>query len=243
MRHGVLVPADSRMRGRITVEYKKTRISIDLKGIDKRITPDSATFSGIREMYCRDVYLKFFDLSKLKLLNVIDAGGNRGLFSTFAAAAGAKVAWVEPQPKYVDAISSLIGDNKTQGRVYPLRGILRGSQGLSQPGKEELTIDGSGASYSVEEIMAKCDMPSISFLKMDVEGAEFEVLLTSDNWIDQLENLAMEVHRSLGDPSELADHLLKNGFQVLTKDASLEPVDPSRADYLYASKTGALALG
>ena len=237
----VLVPADSRMRGRISVQFKKTQISVDLDRIDKLIAPDAATFSGIREMYCRDVYLKFFDFSRLDLRNVIDAGGNRGLFSILVANVGANVAWVEPQLKYVNALSSLISDNQPRGRIHPLSGILSGSKGSSWwPGREKLPIDDACTSYSVEEIMARCQMPSISFLKMDIEGAEFPVLLTSDRWIEKLENLALEVHPSSGEPSRLADLIVRNGFQVLTRDANLEPADPSHADYLYASRTGAL---
>lgn len=238
----VLVPADSRMHGRIDVQYKKTRICVDLDTIDQLIAPDSATFSGIREMYCRDVYLKFFDFAKLDFRNVIDAGGNRGLFSIFAANLGANVAWVEPQHKYAKALASLIKDNHPRGRIHPLNGMVVASPGPSQRlGKGSPIADNDrGAIYNVEEIVAKCQMPSISFLKMDIEGAEFPVLLSSARWIDILDNLAMEVHPRSGEPSRLADFLVRNGFEVLASDANLQPSDPSHADYFYASRTGAI---
>lgn len=229
------------MRGRIDVRYKKTRICVDLEAIDQLTAPDSATFSGIREMYCRDVYLKFFDFAKLDLRNVIDAGGNRGLFSILAANLGASVAWVEPQHKYAKALDSLIKDNRPQGRIHPFNGMLVGSSGPGQRPAQGASIEDGCVIYSVEEILAECQMPSVSFLKMDIEGGEFPVLLSSDGWIGKLENLALEVHRDSGSPARIADLMLRNGFEVLTSDANLELADPSQADYLYASRTGALA--
>lgn len=49
-------------------------------------------------------------------------------------------------------------------------------------------------SLSVSSLMQKYDIPSIDLLKLDIEGAEKEVLSTADQWIEKVKTIAVEVH-------------------------------------------------
>ena len=80
----------------------------------------------------------------------------------------------------------------------------------------------------------------ISFLRMDVEGCEFLVMRDSDDWIQRVDNIAMEVHGNAGDPFEIVKGLERNAFRVVTTDRELRPAPTSQAAYIYGSITGAL---
>ena len=49
-------------------------------------------------------------------------------------------------------------------------------------------------SLSVSSLIKKYDMPSIDLLKLDIEGAEKEVLSTADQWIEKVKTIAVELH-------------------------------------------------
>lgn len=238
-----LAPADPLMSGRVKVAFHDADIVVDLSEIDSLLPGDSPTFAGIREMYCRDVYLKYFDMSRVGMVNVIDAGGNRGLFTVYAAKCAEKVVWVEPQAKYVRALKALISSNALKGKIELREGLLVGGVASMPPFWDEkmLRLDElTKIAYTVEEIMERHNMNHISFLKMDVEGAEFSVFENPSRWIGALQNLAMEVHPNAGEPARIAECLLRNGFEVMTADAELQACSAAQANYIYASRTGAL---
>ncbi|MGD0126398.1 MAG: FkbM family methyltransferase [Terriglobia bacterium] len=239
-----LAPADPLMKGKVRVTYHGAQIAINLAEVDAFLPGDTPTFANIREMYGRDVYLRFFDLSRIPMLNVIDAGGNRGLFTIYAAKRAQKVIWVEMQPQYLGALNALISSNTPNARIVPLEGILVGrSDALPAFWRKTMRQERGLAdgAYTLENLMETHHLDPISFLKMDIEGAEFSVFAPPCRWIQGLQNLAMEVHRQAGDPAEIVSRLATSGFQVMTADAQLRQCPVERASYIYASRTGALS--
>jgi len=63
---------------------------------------------------------------------------------------------------------------------------------------------------------------------------------THSQWLSQVENLAMEVHRWAGRPAEIVDVLRNTGFELKTTNDRFHPVAPAQATYIYASSVGAL---
>jgi len=155
-----------------------------------------------------------------------------------------KVVWIEPDPKCLRALHALLSANAPSAEVIPLVGVLQEADAVTSPvrcqGMSGNAAEGGQRSFNVGEILSRHDMDPLSLLKMDIEGAEFGVLRSSGDWIGRLENLAMEVHRRAGDPAEIVAFLANKEFEVLTTDSDLQPCPPSRADYIYASRTGAL---
>src|SRR6266404_9198022 len=67
-----LWPADLRMKDTVRVQYEGTSLTIDCGHIDKIVPEEgSSSFSSIREMYSRNVYLRCFDKRKIRFENVI----------------------------------------------------------------------------------------------------------------------------------------------------------------------------
>jgi hypothetical protein len=134
--------------------------------------------------------------------------------------------YVEPQIEFRGALETLLTDNPSECVVIMENEFLGG------------TAAGSNTTLSL--LMRKHGWDSISFLKCDIEGAEFELLQHDRECLAAIGNLSIEVHRSSGDPARLANLLEEAGFDVIAKNASRLRVHPTAADYLYASRTGSL---
>ncbi len=80
----------------------------------------------------------------------------------------------------------------------------------------------------------------VEFLKMDIEGAVCGVFRGSVRWLDGVDNLAMEVHNTVGDPTEIIRRLMESGFRVKWLDDGGYPTEERNAGYIYASKIGSL---
>jgi hypothetical protein len=93
---------------------------------------------------------------------------------------------------------------------------------------------------TVEELMKTYGIQHVDFLKMDIEGAEFAIFRDSVQWLDEVDNLAMEVHNTVGDPAEIIQRLQQKGFRVKWLDDAGYPTDQRNAGYIYASKIGSL---
>jgi hypothetical protein len=93
---------------------------------------------------------------------------------------------------------------------------------------------------TVSELMQIYPLDHIDFLKMDIEGAEFSIFRDSSHWLDRVDNLAMEVHNTVGNPDEIIKRLQDKGFRVKWLDDGGYPVQPENAGYIYASKVGSL---
>jgi hypothetical protein len=128
--------------------------------------------------------------------------------------------------------------------MVPLVGTLRPENAAIPlpPAWTAIMPPGTGDNgFSVSEILARYDIKSVSFLKMDIEGAEFPVFRCSYPWLGAVENIAMEVHAHAGNPDEIIDLLKLAGFAVTASDSDLHRVGKgARVSYVYASRTGAL---
>lgn len=220
-----LWPADLKMARPLSLTYCGTNLVIDCPRIDA-ITrePCCSTFSAIREMYARDVYLKAF--SRLSWKNAIDAGGNRGLFTAFLAQHCEQVVYIEPQHHFRAALDQILKDNYSPCIVHVENKFLRGHH--------------NERGITISEIFEKYKLQSVSFLKCDIEGSEFDVFAGDATWLKRVDNIAMEVHRDTGDPNAIVCALAKSGFETLTLSAALRSVPSHNADYVFASRTSNL---
>ena len=119
VRSGRLYHADCHMHARVPVNYMSTKLVIDCDKIDRLADEEgSFAFLVIREMYARNVYLWCFQLDRMHFDNVIDAGGNRGLFTTFASKLAKQVVYIEPLVSYRKCLAQLLADNPSSCQVH-----------------------------------------------------------------------------------------------------------------------------
>jgi len=224
-----LAPVDTRMAGR-TYHVKLGRARLTLEGED---------FSGIREMYARSVY---FAEPRCELPAdgwAVDLGANIGLFTLLAACSGLRVVAVEAQPGFVEQIRRRLEGNHVDPAKVEIRcGLIGPGTGvLAGEGWKRASHSGSEAPkpLTMTDVLAPLGSDRVGFLKMDIEGSEFDLLKCDCDWLDRVDRLAAEIHARFGTPGTLVDLLQRKGFRTAWRDADLRRSTPGDADgYLYA---------
>lgn len=138
----------------------------------------------IREIWEENVYEvkdTHFNLGGV----IIDIGANIGSFSLFAAYHGATVYAIEPEPHNLEALKYNIEINNMQDKVYPCSYAISDYKGVAvisdEGGGATIKDDGIfGAEVEVMPLNNFFDLYNIQevdVLKIDVEGAEPEIIL------------------------------------------------------------------
>ncbi len=232
VRRRSFAPADASMNSTISIvvhgvalKVPLARIARALEGVDR--TP---TFGGVREMYAANVYLRAFR-PDIRIENAVDLGANRGLFSLLAVKAyGARIAvGVEPTSGFTAVADALREANGVAAEAMPREVALV----ASRSGPDSISMD---------DLMAKHGLDSIDFIKCDIEGGEYDMMVKNNAFLSRVANIAMEVHPERGDNDLLVAELRKAGFQVIVADQFGKP-DPRTPHYLYASRRGDLLPG
>lgn len=199
--------------------------------------------SGIREMYGRKVYFKEPRFKAQKGNTCIDLGANVGLFSLKAAKDGADlVVSVEAQKAFVDCIKKGYADNEIRSRYVIYNNLIGSKTGVFSDVKK-LTDSPDSEGFvppivSLNEIFDDNSIMSCDFMKIDIEGSEFELLSEGLEWLAKTKKIVMEVHTEFGDETMLIDVLSKNGFVCRCYTTDLDCVNnlDHSEGYLYAYK-------
>ncbi len=234
VRTGKLMTVDGAMSRNLNLRYRGARIELPLAEIDRLLAgADNPSFGNIREMYCEDCYLR-----RLRLAGtagpVLDLGANRGLFSILALTAlkAERVVGVEPLEKYGPVMSLLLEANGIDADRHCgyARFVASPSTERSDPSRY----------VSVQTICREQGLDRIMMAKIDVEGAEKD-LFAEPGWLANVDNVAMEIHPHIaGDLSLIPAALTEFGFQHVAVDQTGHVRQIRDADYVYASRTGAL---
>jgi len=167
---------------------------------------------------------------------VIDIGANIGLFSVLAAKHAKEVYSYEPFPESFSYLQRNVRENALnnvkcfQYAVAAQSGEVRLNLGTVATAN---SIYDLGMSKSNNSIRVRCTtLPDIfeenqiqfcDFLKLDCEGSEFEILLsTPPKYLSRILTISLEFHDHLTGHThlELLDYLTRNGFavEVLSSD-------------------------
>jgi FkbM family methyltransferase len=237
---GSLVPADE--------AWTRTGARFQPPGSPVIALPAAYT-AGAREMYCRNVYLRT-GLVMPRAGWVVDLGANHGLFSVWAAVAGAQVVAVEAQQGFAPVIRGLAAHNGVEARVHVRTAVAGGATtpgatagDLADDYRWAATSHGAAqrpAGVSVPEIMSDYRIDRIGLLKVDIEGGEFAVFGTGEDlcWLERVDQVVLEVHPDHGDAVGLIDRVRQHGFSVDLRDNAGNPVSArtARVDYAYCCR-------
>ncbi|MHB1533056.1 MAG: FkbM family methyltransferase [Acidimicrobiales bacterium] len=171
----------------------------------------------------------------------VDLGANIGLFSILAATEGAQVVAVEAQSGFLPVIEAHASLNCCRDRVKVLHALVSPGTGIlaSQEERSRASHWGSDPeSLTFENILARCDLKRIDFLKVDIEGSEFDLFRDDLRWLDIVKKLVMEVHLEFGDATPLLNVLGQRGFRCELVDDDGQTVSALRdGGYLFASRS------
>jgi hypothetical protein len=207
----------------VNISYGNTSFRFDC-GFAASQLNEGPSFALIREICVRDCYFKnhhpeVFFASK----TVLDLGANRGVFSLLMASHASRVIGVEIQPHYLPIIEHNRLINQFQNLI--VENAFVGAGGLFSGHERGITID---------DLLNKYNLPSIDFLKIDIEGSEF-FLFGSSAWLQRVKYISMEIHPAYGDPRIIVKALQKQGFEITMADENLFlTTDINRTNFIYA---------
>ncbi|MBI2607942.1 MAG: FkbM family methyltransferase [Candidatus Doudnabacteria bacterium] len=186
-----------------------------------------AELSMLLDIWGRQVYDRVFAIGKHDV--VVDVGANKGYFTVYASiqASKGRVFAFEPVPFLLEALAENIKLNQlsnveiiskalweTAGRyrMYLTENI--GGHSLYQKpwSKGELEIE----TMTLEQFMLDHGLEKINFLKLDCEGAEYNILLNiKPEILKRIEKIALEYHNfGVRSHHQLVDCLRQAGFDV-----------------------------
>ncbi|HWP85667.1 MAG TPA: FkbM family methyltransferase [Terriglobia bacterium] len=174
-------------------------------------------------------------------LTVIDVGANQGFFSLYAASKGAKVYAFEPCAENFEVLKWNVARNRLQDRVQAFNTAIAGASGqivlyvgLDRSGEilsGSVSIcnperGGAGVqtrsvrAVTLDSVMNDLQIRKCDFLKMDCEGAEYDILRnTSAATFRKIARIAMECHGNR--MGEAAAILRGAGFEILLAQSGI----------------------
>jgi SAM-dependent methyltransferase len=239
LRERKLYSADRNMRGILRFNLLGSNLNVDVDAIN---TTGGNGYAFLREFFVRRIYFREF--KHLRFDTCLDLGCNTGVVASLLKQLSG------PTGRVVGIDPLTYPDNAYRTQVVATpgitlhQGVLCGESLRHDPAALHAVFDPFGFDISlaitVEELIKTYGLTHIDFLKMDIEGAEFDIFRDSAQWLDAVDNLAMEVHHDVGNPAEIIDRLQQKGFRVTWLDDAGYPTDRRNAGYLYASKIGSL---
>lgn len=159
---------------------------------------------------------------------VLDVGANIGCFTLKAAKAcpQGRVVAVEPLRENYELLQHNLSQNQLSNvRTCCValdasdgsRVLHHGGQCPSLHFSSEAAQGSEVQTRSLKSFLAEQGLARVDFLKMDCEGAEFDILLTAGpGELGCIRRIVMEYHNISAEKNHhvLAEHLQKNGFQV-----------------------------
>lgn len=153
---------------------------------------------AIREIWARRVYLGNNFLSIAPDSLVVDLGANAGDFTLFAATFAHKgqVIAVEAQGHLVELLKRNLKLNDATGRVKIAHGVVGANSGVITAMRDNADVPDQN--YSVADLLALSGRSSIDFLKIDIEGSEFDLFASEPEFLAYTKQLAIEIHLDFG---------------------------------------------
>jgi len=176
---------------------------------------------------------KFFDIKQSDI--VVDIGAHVGYFTLYAAkrASNGKVISFEPTKESFLILKKNIKINNFQNIIIENFGVAKLAEqttlfvdkkyGIANTlyGNDKNLEEEKIQTTTLYDICKKYDLKKIDFLKMDCEGAEFEIILNAPSKVlEKIQKITAEIHEEMVPYKieELITRLEKNGFTVNIKN-------------------------
>jgi FkbM family methyltransferase len=149
---------------------------------------------------------------------VVDLGANCGLFSVLAAKMGARVLAVEAQSGFVKELQEIARLNDVVDRIaieWALIGARAGDLSKAENLAKASHWEGNTPpQVSLESLLEKHRLSHVSFLKVDIEGSEFDLFGGEENALARIHRIAMEIHLDHGQADDVLEPLQRSGFKT-----------------------------
>jgi len=168
----------------LNVKVVSKNIGVKMKFSDFKLNPEWGQLVADQYgRYYQEIWKdKEYDRFGLKIKKgdiVVDCGASIGVFSQYAASQGAtKIIAIEADSDTYEYLKINTTKNK---KIYPIYGCVM--------------TDLGSQSYNLERILNDFNLEHIDFMKVDIEGREYEFILnTPDECIKKVKNWSIELH-------------------------------------------------
>lgn len=193
----------------------------------------------ITEIYLGNVYFTLPGFQLNSSDTVIDLGSDGGVFTVLAAKKTKKVIAVEANEEHVINLEKNLKDNNCLKKVKVIYGIIGLKSGLlSNPEERKKIFHKKEADIIyMKDILLDNKITKVDFLKVDIEGSEFDLFQNNNEWLSKIEKIAMEIHPQFGNVKSLIQTIKDKGFRVNLVDLNKNVVDDLKEPgYLFAKK-------
>lgn len=232
-----ILPAMQKMQGR----------NYTFKVFGQAINLDGKYFGRATELYARKAYFALPEFRLNKNMTVVDLGAEIGSFTILAGLIAKRVISLEPIFSLTEIIKENARKNHCLDKVEVVWGIIGPDSGMAaQPViYKELFGNTNPPVYTFKDLVEKHNIGRVDFLKIDIEGSEFDLFKDNIDWLSKVKLIAMEVHISFtysgiltccGDINEIKRVLEKANFRVWLVDVNhkIVPEIKHKTGYLYA---------
>jgi FkbM family methyltransferase len=206
------------------------------------IVLDGRWFGYAVEVYCLRPYFALPAFEIRSDMRVLDLGASSGIFTVLAASLGAEVIAVEANRIHYAGLLQNVERNRVAHRVHSEWALVGSGSGTFGDGQALKTLWGDDipSRLSVQTLLDRYGWNQIDFLKVDIEGSEYDLFTRDNNWLQRVRLLVTEVHNDFGDYRELVQVLREKEFEIWTVDDNqkLVPEINERTGYLFGKRHG-----
>ena len=175
--------------------------------------------------------IKIIKDNKLAINYILDCGANVGVSSVYLSKQfpEARILALEPEPdNFVQLKNNILLNNiqnvsSLQKGVWSKKAMLEHdvnfcyAKGWAFSVREPSGNNGTIEVDTIENILRAAQFPTIDYIKMDIEGSEFEVIRNFHGWqyyFDRVKIISVEIHEKRGLGLEIEDVLRRAGFEL-----------------------------
>lgn len=181
-------------------------------------------YMSYEEIFVHEIYRMELPENAL----VLDCGANIGLASLYLkeTCPTARVIAFEPDEKNFELLGKNVSGWKLPGIEIRKQAVWKEHTTLLFSGSGDMAsrVLDQGQGVQVQAVRLKDLLNErVAFLKLDIEGAEYEVLLDIEDSLHMVERMFFEYHGRFSDTNKLTrvfDILTKAGFQYYIKEAT-----------------------
>jgi FkbM family methyltransferase len=193
-------------------------------GLRFGIRPGSGDLGIVNEAFIRNPYLGSGHLDVPDDAVVVDVGAHIGDFSLLVAqrCRQGRVIAVEPVAEHVRILGDHVRMNGL-AHITCVHGAVGGAEGMTTIAVRGAQSRQGGEGPALEDVrqttlprlMDDYQLPHIDLLKLDCEGAEWDILPAAETAFPRIRQICMEYHCERGwTPDRLAAWLRDRGYQV-----------------------------
>jgi FkbM family methyltransferase len=191
-------------------------MTLHFKDMNLTFNEVDSQLSTYLELAVDEIYDRAPALRVMPGWTVVDVGANIGVFSVRQAQRGARVISFEPHPGAFSNLLANVQSNDVASQVTCVNVAVGSSAGTSWLSTatgssvahltDEKTSDGIAVTtVTLDQALAQTDLSTVDLLKIDVEGAELQVIAGASATLDRTRMAIIEIHLP---PVEVIDDLM-----------------------------------